>query len=525
MAKYYIKVVGRPFGPVESEQIIKMVADGKLTLESEVSANRLDWRPIDEVAELRQALSVGLPAAAPLGGGAPGMGGDAKVWYVTNDGATQYGPLTQSEVLRALQTGQLLPTASAWRDGEQARPISEIPAFRTRNLAPVEKKEWYYSTDGQSGYGPYAVSDILAFVEQGRANFDTLVWRQGENSRPMRNEPAFVNAYNAIHSGMATNAMPIPGGMGANNSGEGDIYGATSLFEAERRNKRIRFLYTATWIGLIVAIACAVLSSCFYSLRDGSLGQVLVFVSTALFIVSVVASFFLATTSFILVYNFWKSIPIRFTRTSPSAATGLLFVPLFNLYWCFVTLVGGARDLDSALGCYEQRGMNQNERPKYVGKSAVMTLAILYNVLFGVGIMGACVPIVYVSSLDIPSIVREMFGLNYLLEFWGYVVLSGLVFFFPLCFSGCLTGYAAAMATRLLFLTSIFSDSTTAMFLWVVVFLVNFIVPFYPLFFILCVRKMKNAALQLNYWRAGSPSVQPTSRNAARVTLDDIMNS
>ena len=55
--------------------------------------------------------------------------------------------------------------------------------------------------------------------------------------------------------------------------------------------------------------------------------------------------------------------------------------------------------------------------------------------------------------------------------------------------------------------------------------LVCIVLQFYPLFFILCVRKMKNAALQLNYWRAGSPSVQATARSAARVTLDDIMNS
>ena len=522
MAKYYVKVVGRPFGPIEAERIVQMVADGKLTRESEVSANRLDWIRLDEVTELRQALSVGLPAASPLVGGAA----DARVWYVTNDGVTQYGPMTQNEILRALQTGQILPTASAWRDGEQARPISEIPEFRAQNVAPVEKKEWYYSPDGRTGYGPYGVSDILAFVEQGRANFDSLVWRNGENSRPMRNEPVFMNAYNAAHSGMTANPMPIPGvnvGQGANNSREDDIYGATSLFNAEKRNKRIRLLYTMTWVGLIVAILCAVASSWFYSLADGKAGRVLVFLSTALFIVSVVASFFIASTSFILIYNFWKSIPIKFARTSPGIATGLLFVPLFNLYWCFVTLLGGARDLDSALEYYEQHGMNYGERPKFIGRASVITLAILYNVLFAVGVVAASLPIIFSVSEDVPVLLIDV--VSALLKVWGYVVLCGLTFLFPLCFSGCLTGYAAATATRLLFVTSDFSDDTTLMFLWVVIFIVNMFLPFYPLFFVLCVRKMKNAALQLNYWRAGSPSVKPTGQNAARVTLDDIMNS
>ena len=528
MAKYYVKVVGRPFGPIEAERIVQMVADGKLTRESEVSANRLDWRPLGEVSELRQALNVGLPSAAPFNGA--GMdASDARVWYVTNDGVTQYGPMTQNEILRALQTGQILPTASAWRDGEQARPISEIPEFRAQNVAPVEKKEWYYSPDGRTGYGPYGVSDILAFVEQGRANFDSLVWRNGENSRPMRNEPVFMNAYNAAHSGMTANAMPIPGvnvGQGANNSREDDIYGATSLFNAEKRNKRIRLLYTMTWVGLIVAFVCAVLSSILYSMNSNggeTVNRSLKLLGTALFIVSFVASFFLATTSFILIFNFWKSIPIKFARTSAGVATGLLFVPLFNLYWCFVTLVGGSRDLDSALGHYEQHGMNHNERPRFIGTSSGLTLAILYDVLFIIGISAACMPIIFSDFGD--HILNAIIGDD--LESWGYGVLCGLVFLFPLCFSGCLTGYSTATAVGTFFdlQTVLKLESSTLTFICFVVLFVNMVLPFYPLFFILFTRKMKNAALQMNYWRAGSPSLRSPEKNAPRVTLDDIMNS
>lgn len=527
MAKYYIKVVGRPFGPIDAEKIVQMVTDGKLTRESEISANRLDWRRIDDVDELRQALSVGLPSAAPFSGGGAAMeGGDAKVWYVTNDGVTQYGPMSRNEILRALQSGQIQPTASAWRDGEQARPISDIPAFRTQNVAPVEKKEWYYSPDGQTGYGPYGVSDILAFVEQGRANFDSLVWRLNENSRPMRNEPVFMNAYNAAHSGMAANATPIPSvnvGLGANNSREDDIYGATSMFNAEKRNKRIRFLYTATWVGLIVAFACAVLSTCLYSLNAT---KAVVFISAALMVVSVVASFFIATTSFILTYNFWKSIPIKFARTSSGIAIGLLFVPLFNLYWCFVTLVGGARDLDSALGYYEQHGMNHNERPKFIGIASMITLAVLYDVLFVAGVIATILVIPGVTS-ETSVLFDEVGGfLTFGLSIFEYALLCGLMLMFPLCFSGCLTGFStwlAAFSVRIMFTIEGATEDLNASFwfFWIV----NLVLPFYPLFFILCVRKMKNAALQMNYWRAGSPSARSTEKNAPRVTLDDIMNS
>ncbi len=255
MAKYYVKVVGRPFGPIEAEKIVQMVSDGKLSRESEVSANRLDWFPLGEVAELRQALNVGLPTASPFGG-AGADDSDARVWYVTNDGVTQYGPMTQNEILQALQSGQLQPTASAWRNGEQARPISEISAFRPRNAAPAERKEWYYSSDGRSGYGPYAVSEILAFVEQGRANFDSLVWRLGENSRAMRDEPAFINAYNAGRGGTPMNAYPVTAPAVAPAVGRIE---SLSYETANALNRRLRRWHNLMWISYVSSFACFVI--------------------------------------------------------------------------------------------------------------------------------------------------------------------------------------------------------------------------------------------------------------------------
>ncbi len=384
MAKYYVKVVGRAFGPIDAEKIVQMVADGKLTRESEVSANRLDWRTIGEVDELRQALSVGLPTAAPFNGAGIGAS-DAKVWYVTNDGVTQYGPMTQDEVLRALQSGQIQPTASAWRDGEQARPISDIPAFRTQNVAPVEKKEWYYSPDGQTGYGPYGVSDILAFVEQGRANFDTLVWRLGENSRPMRNEPVFTSAYNAGHGGMVVAGTNPLTPYGSNNS--------DSHFrkETDKLNVNLRRWHNLMWISFV---ACW-----------GALFIVLVLVVTSLFFGHSILDFLSAVTKasiltpiligllftplyifslvphYVFIYNFWKSIPQEFARTTPGKAVGFMLIPFFNLYWYFVAFYHGSKDIDKALSEYVQQGRNRGERPCYTGSVGGLIAAICFVLL------------------------------------------------------------------------------------------------------------------------------------------------
>jgi hypothetical protein len=40
----------------------------------------------------------------------------------------------------------------------------------------------------------------------------------------------------------------------------------------------------------------------------------------------------------ILHYACWKTLPERYRGTTPGMATGLLFVPLFNFYWVFVSL-------------------------------------------------------------------------------------------------------------------------------------------------------------------------------------------
>ncbi|MCX5647779.1 MAG: hypothetical protein NTX40_01590 [Planctomycetota bacterium] len=47
---------------------------------------------------------------------------------------------------------------------------------------------------------------------------------------------------------------------------------------------------------------------------------------------------------FILLYKMWAAIPKDRARMSPAAAVGLLFVPLFNLYWYFQVIYGWAQD-------------------------------------------------------------------------------------------------------------------------------------------------------------------------------------
>lgn len=50
-----------------------------------------------------------------------------------------------------------------------------------------------------------------------------------------------------------------------------------------------------------------------------------------------------------MLYQFWSRIPPSIARTTPGKAIGLLFVPLYNIYWLFVAIRGLAQDMNTTL--------------------------------------------------------------------------------------------------------------------------------------------------------------------------------
>ena len=69
-------------------------------------------------------------------------------------------------------------------------------------------------------------------------------------------------------------------------------------------------------------------------------------------------------------------------------------------------------------------------------------------------------------------------------------------------------------------------EEPAAIFVLVVLLIICLYFALYPLFFVLCMRRVRTAALQMNSWRAGMPSEQGAAgANGPRVTLDDVINS
>lgn len=472
MAKYYIKIVGRAFGPVEAERILHMVADGKLTRTSEISANRVDWFPIQEVPEFHGAFG------ASSAGAGSGSHDEAPVWFVRTNGLDQRGPMTREEVLDGVSSGQIPPTARAWRQGDPPRELGEIPAFASAMRSNAEKKEWYYSADGQTGYGPYTVSEILSFVERGVANFDSLVWRQGESSRPMRSEPAFMKSHDPAPSAVAPTsvaAAPVIDRSAGGGAGT-DGFSPRRAAQVNSSLKRWRLLIL---IGFITAVSLWLLALAAFLLGTGLLVNGGAEDSSLDLTLSemqgldkmILAPMLLGVASIVLklaffvrigfTYSFWSSIPKSYARTTRLKAALFLLIPVFRYYWNFVAYDDGMRDLDAALRDYQRRGLNQGEEPRKFKPGAGLFYAIYEILPFAI--------------------------LLFLLLTVGLATFTAVALFISICL------YPFFAVGRLLV-------------------------------FYICSSGMASAAMQMNCWRAGVPSSVP-DRRQPRVTLDDIMNS
>ncbi len=70
-------------------------------------------------------------------------------------------------------------------------------------------------------------------------------------------------------------------------------------------------------------------------------------VFSAMLFVGVISLIFSTVMLLSFVSRMWASLPYGSRRTSPAAAVCLLFLPLFNLYWCFQVYAGWCEDFNN----------------------------------------------------------------------------------------------------------------------------------------------------------------------------------
>jgi eukaryotic-like serine/threonine-protein kinase len=119
---------------------------------------------------------------------------------------------------------------------------------------------------------------------------------------------------------------------------------------------------------------------------------------------------FLASNLLLLrsLYKAWKVVSLAGTRITPGAAVGLLFIPLYNLYWCWEVLPG----LAAAFNRYVQQ-KSLPEKP--VGKGFYRFFCIfhfylvLYIAPFLPTLIGRSMPI-WLARLDFMLLIPIMIG-------------------------------------------------------------------------------------------------------------------
>ena len=134
--KYFVKLAGKAFGPLEEEKILEMYHNGRLKDPVEISRDKSVWDTIDSILPPPPLPDLP-PVESPVKSFAPlptvgeitqnFIDPNAPVWFYSADGSRGYGPVTKSDLATMLQCGMLKSSSLVWRQGENSRPISIVP--------------------------------------------------------------------------------------------------------------------------------------------------------------------------------------------------------------------------------------------------------------------------------------------------------------------------------------------------------------------------------------------------------------
>ncbi|MBR5709495.1 MAG: DUF4339 domain-containing protein [Thermoguttaceae bacterium] len=142
--RYFVKLAGKAFGPLEEDKIVEMYQSGRLKDPVEISRDKKEWEAIDNILP-PPSPSPTLPILPdfsfsdtlldenfeplPVAGEITSSFNDPNdsVWYYSNDGRNGYGPVSKSNLATMLQCDMLKPRSLVWRQGENSRPISAVP--------------------------------------------------------------------------------------------------------------------------------------------------------------------------------------------------------------------------------------------------------------------------------------------------------------------------------------------------------------------------------------------------------------
>lgn len=224
---------------------------------------------------------------------------------------------------------------------------------------------WYYAL-GEQRHGPITLEEFDAAIQRGEVRRDTYVWTEG-----------MADWLPADQVGELADRFAAPAAVVS-------YAGGAHLHDVNRLNALYKWLLISWISGVVLLLACVG-------------------------IVGIIAGVVLYC---MILHKCWSLIPREWARTSPDLAIGLMFVPLFNMYWVFVAMHGLARDLNRLLDELGLSGPRVNETLTlsycilivcswlpYLGLLAALT-AVVLNLIAVYQIKNAAIAVIRSSAAD-----------------------------------------------------------------------------------------------------------------------------
>ncbi len=232
---------------------------------------------------------------------------------------------------------------------------------------------WYVLSEGQQ-LGPYTGEQLQQYAQEGRVAAETMVWAEGMAEwQPAAQIPGLFpeTAAAAAKPALATSNWAPPGARAA---GSTAVAGAFSPYTAPGSSltsapvggsypflsiKPASFgLWMWTFIGgficfglfvafLILGIAS---SSSSGSSNNGAMSAL---VGLGMLVAGGICLILSAVFFYMNLYRAWSCLRAGSPRTTPGMAVGMLFVPLYNLYWLFVAIAGLPKDWNRIVASYD----------------------------------------------------------------------------------------------------------------------------------------------------------------------------
>jgi hypothetical protein len=139
------------------------------------------------------------------------------------------------------------------------------------------------------------------------------------------------------------------------------VPGTRTAFQTSQQIRTINSYFTMFWMSMAVTclllifilyLRYAVLMPIIAQVEAGAKPEVNVTLLLGLLFscfAAIIASIVTTVYFFMLLYQLWKLIPADIARTTPGKAVGFTFIPVFNLYWVFVSYLGLCKDMNETL--------------------------------------------------------------------------------------------------------------------------------------------------------------------------------